>query len=104
MFASHCLMHFGTHWFPAFPLMALPPGVLEKVSWGQFTPSSPIQAGWSLVFRHYSTPNRHPMGDSHQAGPAVRSRGPNSSSPDGVVDAIGLAPEGDQLQSTGLST
>ncbi len=44
------------------------------------------------------------MGDSHQEGPLLSGGGHDPSPPPGVVEIVGVAPEGAQLIASGLST
>ncbi|KAI2662393.1 hypothetical protein H4Q32_001228 [Labeo rohita] len=71
---------------------------------GQPTISSPVLAGPSMVLGPDISPQRLSMGDSRQEGSPLTSRGHHSAPPSGVVEAVGVAPEGAQLIDSGLST
>ncbi|KAI2642466.1 Catalase-peroxidase [Labeo rohita] len=71
---------------------------------GQFTVSSPVLAGPSMVLGPDISPRRLSMGDSHQEGSFLTSGGHHLSPPPGAVEAVGVASEGAQLIASGLST
>ncbi len=66
--------------------------------------SSPVLAGPSMVLGPDFSPRRLSMGDSHQEGSPLTGGGHDPSPPPGVVEAVGVAPEGAQLIASGLST
>ncbi|KAL0162259.1 hypothetical protein M9458_041655, partial [Cirrhinus mrigala] len=68
------------------------------------TASSPVLAGPSMVLGPDFTPRRLSMGDSHQEGSPLTSGWYDSAPPPGVVEAVGVAPEGAHLIASGLST
>ncbi len=65
---------------------------------------SPVLAGPSMVFGPEFSPRRLSMGDSSQEGSPLTSGGYDPSPPPGVMEAVGVAPEGAQLIASGLST
>ncbi len=71
---------------------------------GSAAASSPILAGPSLVLGSDFSPRRLSMGDSRQEGSPLTGRGHPGAPPAGVVEAVGVAPEGAQLIASGLST
>ncbi len=73
---------------------------------GQGSPaaSSPILAGSSMVLGSDFSPRRLSMGDSRQEGSPLAGKGHPGAPPAGVVEAVGVAPEGAQLIASGLST
>ncbi len=66
--------------------------------------SSPVLAGPSMVLGPDFSPRRLSLGDSRQEGSPLTGGGPDPSPPPGVVEAVGVAPEGAQLIASGLST
>ncbi|KAI2659475.1 ORF V: Enzymatic polyprotein [Labeo rohita] len=89
-----------------FPLIALLPGVLERVrqGWVPSTASSPILTGPSMTLRPDFSPRRLSMGYSYQEGSPLMGRGQHLLPLPGVVEAVGVAPEGAQLIASSLST
>ncbi|KAI2646176.1 Protein Daple [Labeo rohita] len=73
---------------------------------GQPTTSSPVLAGPSMVLGPGISPRWLSMGDSRQEGSPLTGGGHHPSPPSlpGVVEAVGVAPEGAQLIASGLST
>ncbi|KAI2647309.1 Transposon Ty3-G Gag-Pol polyprotein [Labeo rohita] len=71
---------------------------------GQPTISSPVLAGPSMVLGPDISPRRLSMGDSRQEGSPLTGGGHHPAPPSGVVEAVGVAPEGAQLIDSGLST
>ncbi len=71
---------------------------------GPSVASSPVLAGPSVVLGPDFSSRRLSMGDSCQEGSPLTGRGHDSSPPPGVVEAVGVAPEGAQLIASGLST
>ncbi len=71
---------------------------------GPAVASSPVLAGPSMVLGPDFSPRRLPMGDSSQERSPLRSGGHDLSPPPGVVEAVGVAPEGARLIASGLST
>ncbi len=65
---------------------------------------SPLLAGPSMVLRPDFPSRRLSMGDSRQEGSPLTGGGHHLSPPPGVVEAVGVAPEGAQLIASGLST
>ncbi len=89
----------------AFPPIALLPGVLESAPGrGPAVASSPVLAGPSMVLGPDFSPRRLSMGDSSQERSPLTSGGYDLSPPPGVMEAVGVAPEGAQLIASGLST
>ncbi len=89
----------------AFPPIALLPGVLESAPGrGQSFASSPVLAGPSVVLGPDFSSRRLSMGDSCQERSPLTGGGHDPSPPPGVVEAVGVAPEGAQLVVSGLST
>ncbi len=66
------------------------------------TVSSPMLAGPSMVLGPDFPPRRLSMGGSHQEGSPLTSRGCHSAPPPGVMETVGVAPEGAQLIASGL--
>ncbi len=66
------------------------------------TVSSPVLAGPSMVLGPDFPPRRLSMGGSHQEGSPLTSRGCHSAPPPGVMENVGVAPEGAQLIASGL--
>ncbi len=71
---------------------------------GPAVASSPVLAGPSMVLGPDFSPRRLSMGDSNQEGSPLTGGGYDSSPPPGVMEAVGVAPEGAQLIASGLST
>ncbi|KAI2647034.1 NLR family CARD domain-containing protein 3 [Labeo rohita] len=71
---------------------------------GQFTVSSPVLAGPSMVLGPDISSRWLSMGDSHQEGSPLTGGGHHSSPPLRAVEAVGVASEGAQLIASGLST
>ncbi len=71
---------------------------------GPAVASSPVLAGPSMVFGPEFSPRRLSMGDSSQEGSPLTSGGYDPSPLPGVMEAVGMAPEGAQLIASGLST
>ncbi len=71
---------------------------------GPAVASSPVLAGPSMVLGPDFSPRRLPMGDSSQERSPLTSGGYDLSPPPGVMEAVGVAPEGAQLIASGLST
>ncbi len=66
------------------------------------TVSSPVLAGPSMVLGPDFPPRRLSFGGSHQEGSPLTSRGCHSAPPPGVMENVGVAPEGAQLIASGL--
>ncbi len=66
------------------------------------TVSSPVLAGPSMVLGPDFPPRRISFGGSHQEGSPLTSRGCHSAPPPGVMENVGVAPEGAQLIASGL--
>ncbi|KAI2645918.1 hypothetical protein H4Q32_025265 [Labeo rohita] len=66
--------------------------------------SSPALAGLSLVFRPDFASRRLSMGDSRQEGSPLSGGGHHLPPSPGVVEVMGVAPEGAHLVASGLST
>ncbi len=66
------------------------------------TVSSPVLAGPSMVLGPDFPPRRLSMGGSYQEGSPLTSRGCHSAPPPGVMETVGVAPEGAQLIASGL--
>ncbi len=66
------------------------------------TVSSPVLAGPSMVLGPDFPPRRLSFGGSHQEGSPLTSRGCHSAPPPGVMENVGVAPEGEQLIASGL--
>ncbi len=66
------------------------------------TVSSPVLAGPSMVLGPDFPPRRLSLGGSHQEGSPLTSRGCHSAPPPGVMENVGVAPEGAQLIASGL--
>ncbi len=66
------------------------------------TVSSPVLAGPSMVLGPNFPPRRLSMGGSRQEGSPLTSRGRHSAPPPGVMETVGVAPEGAQLIASGL--
>ncbi len=66
------------------------------------TVSSPVLAGPSMVLGPDFPPRRLSFGGSHQEGSPLTSRGCHSAPPPGVMENVGVAPEGTQLIASGL--
>ncbi len=58
------------------------------------TVSSPVLAGPSMVLGPDFPPRRLSMGGSHQEGSPLTSRGCHSAPPPGVMETVGVTPEG----------
>ncbi len=71
---------------------------------GPAVASSPVLAGPSMVLGPDFSPRRLPMGDSSQERSPLTSGGHDLSPPPGVMEAVGVAPEGARLIASGLST
>ncbi len=71
---------------------------------GPAAASSPVLAGPSMVLGHDFSPQRLSLGDSCQEGSLLTGRGHPCAPPPGVVEAVGVAPEGAQLIASSLST
>ncbi len=71
---------------------------------GPAVASSPVLAGPSMVLGPDFSPRRLPMGDSSQERSPLTSGGYDLSPPPGVMEAVGMAPEGARLIASGLST
>ncbi len=71
---------------------------------GPAVASSPLLAGPSMVLGPDFSPRRLPMGDSSQERSPLTSGGYDLSPPPGVMEAVGVAPEGARLIASGLST
>ncbi len=71
---------------------------------GPSVASSPVLAGPSVVLGPDFSSRRLTMGDSCQERSPLTGRGHDPSPPPGVVEAVGVAPEGAQLIASGLST
>ncbi len=71
---------------------------------GPAVASSPVLAGPSMVLGPDFSPRRLPMGDSSQERSPLTSGGYDLSPPPGVMEAVGVAPEGARLIASGLST
>ncbi|KAI2649150.1 Retrovirus-related Pol polyprotein from transposon 17.6 [Labeo rohita] len=80
------------------------PGSSGESAPGRGVPSSssPVLAGPSLVLGPDFSPRRRSMGDSRQEGSPLSGGGPPPSP--GVVEVMGVAPEGAHLVASGLST
>ncbi len=113
---THCNVPSGSLWFLqllwetwprlrlyAFHLIALLPGVLERVR-GPSAISSPILAGPSMVLGSDFSPRRLFRGDSRQEGPPLTGGGHYCPPSPGALEAVGVAPKGAQLIASGLST
>ncbi|KAL0151930.1 hypothetical protein M9458_052765, partial [Cirrhinus mrigala] len=66
--------------------------------------SSPVLAGPSLVLGPDFPPRRLSMGDSHQEGSPLSGGGHHPPPSPGVVEVMGVAPEGAHFVASGLST
>ncbi len=66
--------------------------------------SSPVLAGPSMVLGSDFPPRRLSLGDSSQEGSPLTGRMHTCASPPGVMEAVGVAPEGARLIASGLST
>ncbi len=71
---------------------------------GPAVASSPVLAGPSMALGPDFSPRRLSMGDSSQERSPLTSGGYDLSPPPGVMEAVGVAPEGSQLIASGLST
>ncbi len=71
---------------------------------GPAVASSPVLAGPSMVLGPDFSPRRLPMGDSSPERSPLTSGGYDLSPPPGVMEAVGVAPEGARLIASGLST
>ncbi len=71
---------------------------------GPAVASSPVLVGPSMVLGPDFSPRRLPMGDSSQERSPLTRGGYDLSPPPGVMEAVGVAPEGAQLIASGLST
>ncbi|KAL0151580.1 hypothetical protein M9458_053097 [Cirrhinus mrigala] len=71
---------------------------------GQFTVSSPVLAGPSMVLGPDISSRWLSMGDSRQEGSPLTGGGHHPSPPPRAVEAVGVASEGAQLIASGLST
>ncbi len=87
-----------------FPPIALLPGVSDESTPRRCSPtvSSPVLAGPSMVLGPDFPPRRLSMGGSRQEGSPLTSRGCHSAPPPGVMETVGVAPEGAQLIASGL--
>ncbi len=65
---------------------------------------NPVLAGPSMVLGPDFSPRRFSMGYSRQEGSPLTGNGHDLSPLLGVVEAVGVAPEGAQLIASGLST
>ncbi|KAL0199708.1 hypothetical protein M9458_002895, partial [Cirrhinus mrigala] len=72
--------------------------------WGPSSFSSPVLAGPSLVLGPDFPSRRLSMGDLHQEGPPLSGGGHHPPPSPGVVEVLGVAPEGAHLVASGLST
>ncbi len=89
----------------AFPLIALLPGVLERVHRARvLLLSLPTVAGQSMVPRYNIPSRRASSGAPRQEGPSVPSGGLEISPPTRTVETVGLVSEGAQLTDSGFST
>ncbi len=80
-------------------------GVLERVRMdGVLLLKNPVLAGPSIVLWPNFSPWWLSMGDSRQEGSPLTGSGHDLSPPLGVVETVGVAPEGAQLIASGLST
>ncbi len=80
-------------------------GVLERVRMdGVLLLKNPVLAGPCIVLWPDFSPRRLSMGDSRQEGSPLTGSGHDLSPPLGVVETVGVAPEGAQLIASGLST
>ncbi len=88
----------------AFPPIA--PGSSRESAPGRgpAVASSPVLAGPSMILGPDFSPRRLFMGDSSQERSPLTSGGYDLSPPPGVMEAVGVAPEGAQLIASGLST
>ncbi len=66
--------------------------------------SSPVLAGLSMVLGSDFPPRWLSLGDSSQEGSPLTGRMHTGASPPGVMEAVGVAPEGARLIASGLST
>ncbi len=71
---------------------------------GPAAASSSVLAGPSVVLGPDFPPRRLSMGDSHQEGSPLTGRRHPRAPPPGVMEAVGVAPEGARLIASGLST
>ncbi len=97
--------------WPRLRLYAFPPNCSAPGSSRESAPgrgpavaSSPVLAGPSMVLGPDFSPRRLPMGDSSQERSPLTSGGYDLSPPPGVMEAVGVAPEGARLIASGLST
>ncbi len=72
--------------------------------WGPAVASSPVLAGPSMVLGPDFSPRRLYMGDSCQEGSPLTGGGYDPLPPPGLMEAVGVAPEGAELIASGLST
>ncbi|KAL0197555.1 hypothetical protein M9458_006095, partial [Cirrhinus mrigala] len=72
--------------------------------WGPSSFSSPVLAGPSMVLGPDFPPRRLSVGDSHQEGSPLSGGRHHPPSSPGVVEVMGVAPEGARLVASGLST
>ncbi len=98
--------------WPRLRLYAFPPIALLP-EFGESAPgrssaaiSSPVLAGpgQSMVLGSDFPPRRLSLGDSSQEGSPLTGRMHTCASPPGVMEAVGVAPEGARLIASGLST
>ncbi len=89
----------------------LSPGCSAPRSSGESAPgrssaaiSSPVLAGPSMVLGSDFPPRWLSLGDSSQEGSPLTGRMHTGASPPGVMEAVGVAPEGARLIASGLST
>ncbi len=71
---------------------------------GPSSASSPVLASLSMVLRPCVPPRRLSAGDSDQEGPPLSVWGHHPSPLPGLMETVGVAPEGAQLIASGLST
>ncbi|KAI2650943.1 40S ribosomal protein S0 [Labeo rohita] len=81
------------------------PGSSGESAWGRHfnTASSPILAGPSMVLGPDFSPRRPSLGNSSQEGSPLSGGGHDCSPPTGVMEAVGVAPDGAQLIASGFS-
>ena len=88
-----------------FPYRSAPGSSGEStLGWGSAVISSPILAGPSMVLRSGLAPRRLSSGDTDQDRPTLTGAGHDNSPSPGLVETVGVAPEGAQLIASGLST
>ncbi len=76
----------------------------SALGWGPSVASSPVLAGPSMVLGPDFPSRRLSMGDSRQEVSPLTGGGHHLSPLPGVVEAVGVAPEGAQFVASGLST